>query len=271
MSLDKPVQTLEEALAPGRREHIVLVGAGGKTTLLLALAAELSSRGRRVVASTTTKVWHKQARQFPGVVISSETPDWEAALDQALWAKGSIFFGKKVLDSGKVDGILPEVADKIYGRKSTDFLIIEGDGAAGHPVKAPGDHEPVIPSAATMVIAMLGLEGMWKGASEAVVFRLDRFLEITGARPGEILDPELLARVFLHPRGLFKGTPAGSRRVVFLNKADLMEKPRGGLDLAGTVLAGAKGSIDRVVIGSLTDKRYRIMEAENERDLQETY
>ena len=48
--------SLIEALALGSRELISLVGAGGKTTLMFALAEELRILNRRVVTTTTTKI-----------------------------------------------------------------------------------------------------------------------------------------------------------------------------------------------------------------------
>lgn len=267
-SLDKPVQTLEEALAPGGREHIALVGGGGKTTLLFALANELARRGRRVITSTTTKIWFREAQRAPQVILVERNPEWRGELNGAVQRHGQAFLGRSLLDSGKVEGIARDLADEIYqDKEGIDYLILEGDGAAGHPVKAPALHEPVIPATATTVIAMLGLEAMWQRADPEVVFRLDAFEEITGTRPGHTLTPETLSRVFLNPEGMFKGRPPGARRTVFLNKIDLMNDERGAKDLASILLRGGPENIDRVVIGSLLEERYRVREADNEGDL----
>jgi len=266
--LDKPVQTLEEALAPGGREHIVLVGGGGKTTLLFALANELGGRGRRVITSTTTKIWFREAQRAPQVILVEQNREWRGELNGAVQRHGQAFLGRSLLDSGKVEGIARDLADEIYqDKEGIDYLILEGDGAAGHPVKAPARHEPVIPATATTVIAMLGLEAMWQRAEPEVVFRLNAFEKVTGTKPGHTLTPEALSRVFLDPLGMFKGGPGGARRIVFLNKIDLMNDERGALDLASMLLCGGPERIDRVVIGSLLGKRYHVREAGNERDL----
>jgi probable selenium-dependent hydroxylase accessory protein YqeC len=194
-------------------------------------------------------------------------PEWRTQLNNAILRHGQAFLGKILLDSGKVEGIAPDLADEIYGNEEIDYLILEGDGSAGHPVKAPGVHEPVVPASATMVIAVLGLDGMWRTADPEVIFRLDAFEEITGTKPGQTLTPEILSRIFLDPRGMFKGAPMTARRIVFLNKVDLMEEDQGARDLASTLLHEGSGKIDRVVIGSLIEKRYHVREADNERDL----
>ncbi len=56
---------LISALGLGPREHIAIVGGGGKTSLCFALAEELLRTGTRVITTTTTKVWHKEANRAP--------------------------------------------------------------------------------------------------------------------------------------------------------------------------------------------------------------
>ena len=47
---------LTTALGLGAKEHVAIVGAGGKTSLMFALAEELRMHGGRIVTGTTTKV-----------------------------------------------------------------------------------------------------------------------------------------------------------------------------------------------------------------------
>jgi len=227
---------------------------------MLSLARELQGAGNRVIASTTTKVWLKEAQEYPNVLIGGDGPAWKADLEEALRTGKCFFLGREVLESGKVEGIAPEIADEIYGDHEIDYLILEGDGSAGHPVKAPADHEPVVPATATTVIAMLGLDAMWRSAVPEVVFRLDLFEEITGARGGHVLTPAILARIFLEPRGMFKGAPTGARRIAFLNKIDLLDEDKGVRELASMILSKGPAGVERVVIGSLREKKYQVME-----------
>ena len=62
-------QSLIEALDLGPREHIAFGGGGGKTSLMFALAEELTGRNKTVLSSTTTKVSYKEARLAPLVVL----------------------------------------------------------------------------------------------------------------------------------------------------------------------------------------------------------
>lgn len=249
---------MTEALALGVHEHIALVGGGGKTTLMFALADELKREGKRVITSTTTKVRHKEALRYEKVLLADDEVDWKNERAEALINQGTVFVGRKILDSGKVEGISASVADEIFQDSNALYLIVEADGSAGHPFKAPAEHEPVIPSSVTMVVAMMGLEAVSALFSEATTFRVDEVKYITGLETGSILKPSALAKVFLHPAGLFKGTPEGATRVVFLNKRDLIQDETEAQELADILLDDPAKKVDRVVLGSIKNGVYQI-------------
>jgi len=256
--LKKTVKSLIDALALGPREHIAIVGAGGKTTLMLALGDELRRSGKRVIASTTTKVWHREALQCEKVLLVGDDAEWEKIAKEDLSREGSVFVGRSILGTGKVEGIPPSLADEAYGDLQVHHLLIEADGASGHPLKVPAEHEPVIPRSVTMVVAMMGLEVMNARLDEATAFRVEQVRTVTGLDIGEILTPSALSKVFLHPAGLFKGTPEGSRKVVFLNKGDLIKEEARVADLADLLLSDRLKKIERVISGSLKMGVYQI-------------
>jgi probable selenium-dependent hydroxylase accessory protein YqeC len=235
---------------------MAIVGGGGKTSLMVSLAWELTRKGRRVVTATTTKVWHREALDAPLLVLKDTELDWRGQLREGIEKKGFVFLGKRLLPSGKIEGIDPALADSLYGDPGIDHLILEADGAAGRPLKAPAEHEPVVPASVTVVVALMGLEAIGKNLNEAVVFRPDRFERVTGLEPGGLLAPDILVKVFQRPDGLFRGTPAGAGRLVFLNKSDLLSDDREAKELARLLLEGPHTSVDRVVIGSIKKGYY---------------
>jgi probable selenium-dependent hydroxylase accessory protein YqeC len=249
--MKKGFEELISALALGSGEHIALVGGGGKTTLLFALAEALCKAGRRVVTGTTTKVRLAESRLALKSVFLSSDPDWERSLRAGLDSHGHVFFGEEILPSGKVTGITKSLADTLWRRPWIDHMILETDGAAGRPVKAPASHEPVIPDSATMVIAVMGLDALGAPFDEKHVFRMDRFEKITGLKPGETLTAGGLARVFEGREGLFKGTPPMARRVVFLNKLDVVQDDREVRLLRECILDSAEAGVNLVITGSL--------------------
>jgi len=242
---------LISALGLGPREHIAIVGGGGKTSLCFALSEELLQVGRKVITTTTTKVWDKEANRASCVVFCpSGSPSYED-LKEGLKRDGHIFVAQGLLESGKVEGITRVMADSLFLDLQVDYVIIEADGAAGRPVKAPAPHEPVIPSSATMIIAMIGLEAVGRPLDPEIVFRLELFRDITGLEDGEPITPTALARVFQSPNGLFKGAPDSARRIAFLNKLDLLSSEEEGRTLARLLLRDPHAPVERVVMGSI--------------------
>jgi probable selenium-dependent hydroxylase accessory protein YqeC len=256
--IDKKADSLMEALAIGAREHIALVGGGGKTTLMFALAEELKRNGKRVITSTTTKVWHREALQYEKVLLVGGDADWKNKAREALSREGTVFVGRSILDSGKVEGISSALADEVYHDSNVHYLLVEADGSAGHPLKAPAEREPVIPSSVTMVVAMMGLEAMSARLDETTAFRVEQVRNVTGLEPGGILTPSALAKVFLRPAGLFKGTPDSAKRVVLLNKADLIRDERNATELANILLTESMKKINRVILASVKNGVYQI-------------
>lgn len=263
--MKRSVRNLHDALALGPREHVALVGGGGKTTLMFALAEELRRTRKGVITSTTTKVWHREALQYEKVVLVGDDLQWRDKTREGLRREGTVFVGRSILDSGKVEGISPSLADDVYHDSEVHYLVVEADGSAGHPVKAPAEHEPVIPSSVTMVVAMMGLEAMGARLDEGTAFRVEQVKNVTGLHTGDILTPGALAKVFLHPAGVFKGTPEDARRIVFLNKADLIREERKAIELADILLADPLKEIDRVVLGSVKKGVYRIRTKKDKR------
>ena len=247
----KGFEELVTALGLGSGEHVALVGGGGKTTLLFTLADALGKAGGKVVTSTTTKVRLPENRPDLESVFLSSDPDWERTLRTGLVNRGHVFFGNEILPSGKVTGITRSLADTLWRKPWINHLILEADGAAGLPVKAPASHEPVIPSSVTMVIAVVGLDALGAPFDEEHVFRMDRFEKITGLRPGEVIAPGILAKVFDGPEGLFKCTPPLARRVVFLNKLDLVGDAGDVRLLKEYILDSPSAGVDLVIAGSL--------------------
>jgi probable selenium-dependent hydroxylase accessory protein YqeC len=239
------------------------VGAGGKTRLLFALAGELLRRKRRVVTATTTKVWHWQALRAPSLILTHRDAKWLETVRQGLEAHGHVFLASAPLETGKVEGIHREEADRLYAEPWLEDLIVEADGASGLPVKAPAPHEPAVPGSCTMVVAMMGLDALGAVVSPDRVFRAGHFEELTGLRTGERITPQAVARIFTHPQGLFRNCPPRAVRVVFLNKMDRLAGPS-DLEMLVEALRGSTVRIDRVVAGSVQKADYIRMDLTDE-------
>lgn len=256
--MERVVQNLIQALDPAPSELLALVGGGGKTTLLQALTRELSRGGRRVLATTTTKVWYRQARDFDHVILTDED-GWRDRLHRALETDRAAFLARRRLPTGKVEGISQDLADLLFACEGVDHLLVEADGAARRPLKAPESFEPVLPETVTHVVAVAGLDALGKTLDGDLVFRMDRFQAVTGLGPGDLLCAGPLISLFTHAQGLFQGAPEGVRRTVFLNRLDLTEAPEEAHDLATGLLASPLGRDAAVILGSLVQQQYTRM------------
>ncbi len=245
-------RSLAGALGIKTREVISLVGAGGKTTLMFRLAKELSFSGRKVVTTTTTKILEPAPKETGSLFID---PDEEKIRD-FVWCQldryHHVTIAMERLESGKLKGISPNLVNGLWRLHGIDAIIVEADGAAGRPVKAPREHEPVIPTTTTLVVAVLGVDGMGKELNDENVFQPERVSKITGIPVGERLTDEAMAILMTHSEGVFKGAPSSSRVVAFLNKVDVPGGIAKAKSIAQKIMDKGDRKIERIVLGQLT-------------------
>ncbi len=245
------VGSLTEALGIKAREVISLVGAGGKTTLMFRLAKELSLGGKKVVTTTTTKILEPTPEETRSLFIDPDEEKIKDFVRGHLDQYHHITIARERLESKKLKGVPPNLVDRLWNSQGMDMIIIEADGAAGRPVKAPRENEPVIPTSTTLVVAILGVDGMEVGLNEENVFQPERVSKITGIPIGERLTDEAMAILMAHPKGIFKGTPSSSRVVAFLNKVDIPNGVAKAKSIAHKILDKKHRQIERIVLGQL--------------------
>jgi probable selenium-dependent hydroxylase accessory protein YqeC len=248
---ETPPGLLTDSLALRGREIISLVGAGGKTTLMFCLAKELVLQGKKVITTTTTKILEPSSEETSRLVIESDEKKVQHLVALHLDRDRHLTLAAERLKSGKLRGVSPDFVDTLWNSAGLDTVIVEADGAAGRPVKAPREHEPVIPSNTTLVIALLGLDGIGQELNDENAFQPELISRMTGVRVGAKMTGPLMAMLMTHPEGIFKGAPAGSRVVSFINKIDLPNGLENGRTLAREILNRKHPQIERVVLGQL--------------------
>jgi probable selenium-dependent hydroxylase accessory protein YqeC len=245
---------LTEALGVKAREVISLVGAGGKTTLMFRLAKELSAGEKRVVTTTTTKILEPASGETGFLFVDSDEERIKDFLRGHLGQYHHITVARERLESGKLKGVSPNLVDGLWRSNGIDAIIIEADGAAGRSVKAPREDEPVIPTSTTLVVAILGIDGMEMELNEENVFQSERVSNITGIPIEERLTDEAMAILMTHPGGIFKGAPSSSRVVAFLNKVDIPNGVAKAKSVAQKILKKKHHQIERIVLGQLKNE-----------------
>jgi probable selenium-dependent hydroxylase accessory protein YqeC len=243
--------SLIESLDLRVREVISLVGAGGKTTLMFRLAKELLLAGKKLVTTTTTKILEPSSEETPCLFVYSDEEKLKQLALQHIAQFGHVTLARERLESMKLEGISPDLVGLLCNSPEIDLMIIEADGAAGRPVKAPREWEPVIPSHTTLVIGLLGVDGVGKELNEENLFQAERISQLTGIPMGEKMTCEGMAILMVHPQGIFKGSPHSSRRVAFINKVDVPEGMIWGREIGRKILGKGFSQIERVVLGQL--------------------
>lgn len=233
-----PTETrLLDALGLRRGDRVAIVGGGGKTTLLYRLAAEAAAAGLSAVAGGTTRFTPPRDRPLPPLVVVEPAADPEPALRRALAVHRAVTCTTGHGDKGRLLPIGVAQADALAAMPEVDLLVLEADGSRNRPFKAPGDGEPVIPPAATVVLSVVGLDVIGRPLDESSVHRPERVAAIAGLPLGGTLEPEHVARVLLDALGGRKGVPDGARWIPVLNKAE-DERRAQAEQLAALLVAG---------------------------------
>jgi probable selenium-dependent hydroxylase accessory protein YqeC len=240
---------LKEALDIKFGEIISLVGGGGKTTLMFALARELASDGSCVVTTTTTKIFEPLPSQTPFLLLEADEKKMIESLVQSIDKYRHITLARERLPSGKLEGIRPDLLGRLARVNRVSYIIVEADGAAHKPLKAPGPTEPVIPSNTTLLIPIVGVDAVGCRLTEENVFRPQIVSELIGLPLGEVISAESIAFLITHHQGIIKGSPDCARIVPFINKVDLDKGLVKATDLANKILAMRHPRVKQVVLG----------------------
>ncbi len=230
---------LADAFGVGSRGVITLVGGGGKTTTLYRLARELHERngGRGVVITTTTHIFAPPADPDLETIVESEPA---ASVDRcvAVLATGRIpILGTRLTPDGRLGGVTPEVVDACAARDEIRHVVVEADGAAHKPFKAPMAYEPVVPASTSLLVAVVGVDALGQPLDAEHIHRPQRVAELSGAALDAPLGADAIARVLVHPAGPLRDAPSGARTLILLNKADSAERRAASKLIAAAVQA----------------------------------
>lgn len=203
-----------------------LIGGGGKTTLLYALARELRTEGG-VLVCTSTKILR------PGdlPVLENPTPAEvaEGLKTHRLLCVGAPWEGGKITVPALPFETLTALAH---------YVLVEADGARGLPVKAHASWEPVIPANAGSTVLVIGADCFGRPIGE-ICHRPERFAELADADLRDPVTPDCLARVL---------RAEGYGNIIYVNKCETEQALDNARALAGRIqLPVVAGSLRRGV------------------------
>ncbi|WP_299028867.1 selenium cofactor biosynthesis protein YqeC [uncultured Thermanaerothrix sp.] len=205
------------ALRATRRSKVALVGSGGKTTALFALARSLEGP---VIVTNSAHLGRHQASLADRHVVVRSLEEVDTVFSSL--GKGVTLITGIEQGNGRLIGPSPTLLERIcyHAERLHLPVIIEADGSRMRPLKAPAEHEPPIPEWVDMVVVVCGLSGVGKPLSDVTVFRPEIFGQRTGLAMGQPVTSSTLIKYLLHPQGGLKNIPGNARRIVLLNQWD---------------------------------------------------
>ncbi len=233
---------LAKALRINAQTRLAFVGSGGKTTAMFQLARQWTSP---IIVTATTHLATDQLKLADQHVVVTSPAEVRAA---RLGSGVCLFTGPNGGDE-RTRGVDARALAEIraVAEALNCPLLIEADGSRQRPLKAPADHEPVIPEFVDTVVVVAGMNGLGKPLHSDWVHRPERFAALTGLALDAPVTGVALVRALTHPAGGLKHIPAHARRVVLLNQADSVELQ----SQARGLVEGLLSAFDGVGIASL--------------------
>lgn len=228
------------------KKHIIsFVGAGGKSTSMDSMAKEFKMEGKKVLVTTTTVLFQPQHRDSDMFILGKLPQEYNPL-------KGSITLLGKSMDNDKIRGITTEYLKDIQKNEIFDIILVEADGARMKPLKAPANHEPVVPSFSTITIGIIGLDSIGIPLDKDHVHRPEILSSILNVELPHIIDENDILNLVEHKEGIFKGSCG--KQIIFLNKASDDDRIDSGSKIRGRLLD--KGCKDVYVIDVKSKKMY---------------
>lgn len=208
-----------------------IIGGGGKTTLMLTLARELSDKGT-VIILTTTRIFPPEGNTL--VTSTSKQEVSEKVKEQKV-----VCVSEGVDDNGK---LLPPTFEIKELMELADYIICEADGAKRLPLKAHLDYESVAPQESSQTILVVGIDGIGKAIKDTC-HRPKLYAELAGCSEDNIVTPEVAMTVI-------NKEELGTR--IFINKVESNDQMEIARKMSGLTSLP-------VIAGSLMNGEYKCL------------
>ncbi len=187
--------------------HVVsLVGGGGKTTLMYAMARLCAQKGWHVLVTTTTHIMRPTDNRWAQTEHERN----------CLWAEGGYAVAGTLSENDKLS--MPPIQQLEKWIKDADAVFVEADGAKRLPCKVPAAHEPVLLPQSDIVLGVVGLSALQKPLQQ-VCFRAELAAFLLNVPQTAVLTMENLAKILASEQGSRKAVNDRSFYAV-LNQAD---------------------------------------------------
>lgn len=218
---------LRRALRIRAGQSIAFVGAGGKTGAIRRLVGELTPGAPRasqpapakppgagalaalpVLVTTTTRLGREQSHLADQHLIDPDPGELDQLPELLEGLRSVLVTGAE--QEGKwtppAEAVLNQLAERAGEHGAV--LLIEADGARGRSLKAPAEHEPVIPGFVELVVPVAGLGALGEPVDSEAVHRPELVAAVLGVEATVPLGVEHLARLMASPEAGLKHVPS---------------------------------------------------------------
>ena len=182
---------LHAALGISSGDVAAFVGAGGKSGAILAVSEELTQEGMKVLVAPTTKMLSSEADSIGPLLTSEDAGDLRAKTERAFSDAPAVVVGSGMLSKNRIGGVDPDWVGDLA--KLADVVLIEADGSRRRPIKGTAAHEPAIPDAVTLLVAVGNVHALGTPVDEEHVHRPEIFSDLTGIGHGQSITPRAIA------------------------------------------------------------------------------
>ncbi len=206
-----------EAFGIEKGDMVALIGAGGKTSLLVGIGYELAELGWRVLATSTVPMPRDKIELMPAALPADAPTE---VVSQALTVARFVFLHGPVVPGG-ARGVAAERVTRLPDMIDADILLIEADSADGLPLKAPREGEPALPDGVTLVIPVASFAAVGLPLDDAHVYNARAMVRVCALPEGMPVKPSWIAQVVRDEQLGMRGVPAHVRTVAFFNQTPM--------------------------------------------------
>ncbi|MDR2444708.1 MAG: putative selenium-dependent hydroxylase accessory protein YqeC [Spirochaetaceae bacterium] len=245
------------------RQVVSIIGCGGKTSLLWALAT--LARGKKTLVTTTTHTQRPEQASGLYDYFFDEVASSGIKPVDGVWLAGNVNSSDFSISSFSIPAL-----ERII--PFFDNVFIEADGSRTKPLKAWAAYEPVITDSTTVSVGILPLWPLGRPVSQEIVHRLQLFTALSGANEDHIIGlehylPVISGRTqdgfdrdsalsgFAH--SLFK--ISGGEKVLFFNQVEDEEQMENARRLAAMLPPDFRAGLSAVIAGSVRQDRIELL------------
>lgn len=223
-----------------KRDYISVTGAGGKTSLIVALAQNLKKFGK-VLITTSTKMIVKE-NQVDYLYKNYE--DYRRPTKPCVVG----VFGK-VVKENKLDGLTECQLENV--KNDFDYILIEADGARRLPFKIWKDHEPVIYPISNKTIGVLSIKVLDKKVDKDLIYNIE---DIDKYNDPRTIDKDLILNILSDKNTYFKNS---KEKILYINQVESKEEEKMARNLIEYLKENLEQDI-KYIYGSVKEDSYYV-------------